>query len=133
MIQKTCLISFRVVWQLLDRENLIFNFISALYNSRKMCSVFEVHGKTNLSLWFQFKNRVWKICNESTDIQQNVPKFRLPNKTFILLNVLVNISGPGAYFSKPILRWNRQLKLVVLSTMNPINGTIFFLSYKRPI
>ena len=33
-------------------------------------------------------------------------------------------------FQNWFLRWNRKLKLVDLSTMNPINKIIFFLSYK---
>ena len=33
-------------------------------------------------------------------------------------------------FQNRFLRWNRELKPVVLSTMNPINGTNKFLSYK---
>ena len=37
---------------------------------------------------------------------------------------------PVHIFQNRFLRWNRELKPVVLSTMNPINGTNFFLSYK---
>ena len=37
---------------------------------------------------------------------------------------------PVHIFQNRFLRWNRELKPVVLSTMNPINGTKFFLSYK---
>ena len=39
---------------------------------------------------------------ESSDINQNVPKFRLPNQTCIFLDVSANISRPLAYFSKQI-------------------------------
>ena len=37
---------------------------------------------------------------------------------------------PVHIFQNQFLRWNRELKPVILSTMNPINGTNFFLSYK---
>ena len=37
---------------------------------------------------------------------------------------------PVHIFQNRFLRWNRELKPVILSTMNPINGTKFFLSYK---
>ena len=59
-----------------------------------------------------------------------MPKIGSPNQTCKFWDILANISGPGAYFSNRFLRWNRELKPVVLSTMNPINGTNFFLSYK---
>ena len=35
-------------------------------------------------------------------LNQNVPKFMLPNQTCIFWDILANISGPVAYFSKPI-------------------------------
>ena len=37
---------------------------------------------------------------------------------------------PMRFFQNRFLRWNRELKPVVLSTMKPINGTNFFLTYK---
>ena len=49
-----------------------------------------------------------KICPES----------RLPNKTFIFLDVLANILVSSAYFFKTTF----ALKPVILSTMNSING-----------
>ena len=56
---------------------------------------------TGLSSRFQRKNRFWKICTGSRDIDQNVPKYEglvwLPE----FRHKLFNISGPGAYFSKP--------------------------------
>ena len=63
---------------------------------------FMVLKMTGLGSLFQTKNRFWKICNEPRDIKQFVPKFRSPNQTFIFWDILVNISGPGAYFSKPM-------------------------------
>ena len=41
-------------------------------------------------------------------------------------NLLHKISGPDAYFSKQILHGNPGFKPVILSTMNPIIGRIFF-------
>ena len=41
-------------------------------------------------------------------------------------DILANISGPGAYFLYPFFGWEHELKLVVLSVMSPINGTILF-------
>ena len=63
---------------------------------------FMVLKTTGLSSRFQRKNRFWKICTGSRDIDQNVPKLRSPNQTCIFWDVLANISGPFAYFSKPI-------------------------------
>ena len=42
------------------------------------------------------------------------------------LNFFGNILGLGAYFSKPILRWNRESELVDMNTMDPKIQTIFF-------
>ena len=63
---------------------------------------FMVFKTTGLSSQFQRKNLFWKICTGSRDMNQNVPKFRSPNQTCIFWDVLANISGLGAYFSKPI-------------------------------
>ena len=54
---------------------------------------------TSLSSRFQHKNRFW---TGSGDINQNVLKSGSPNQTCIFWDVFANISGPGAYFSKPI-------------------------------
>ena len=45
--------------------------------------------------------------------------------TFLLIS-----QGLLQIFKNRFLRWNRELKPVVLSTMNPINGSKIFLSYK---
>ena len=63
---------------------------------------FIILKTTGLSSRFQRKNRFWKICIRSQDIDKNVSEFDLPNQTFIFWDVLVNISGPDADFSKPI-------------------------------
>ena len=57
---------------------------------------------TGLSSRFQRKNRFWKICNGSWDIVQNVSKYTGLVWRPYFWHILLNISGPGAYFSKPI-------------------------------
>ena len=57
---------------------------------------------TGLSSRFQRKNRFWKICTGSWDINQNVPKSGSPNQTCIFWDILANISGLSTYFTKPI-------------------------------
>ena len=63
---------------------------------------FMVFKTTGLSSLSQRKNRFWKIYTGSRDIDQNIPKYEglvwLPE----FRHKLFNISGPGAYFSKPI-------------------------------
>ena len=80
---------------------------------------FMVLKMTGLSSRFQRKKRFWKIWIESRDVDQNVTKFRSPNQIF-------NIWDSVHIFQNKFLRWNRELKLVVLSTMKPRNR--FFLA-----
>ena len=87
-------------------ENCLVN--KAPLKVKKNCSVYGVHGIQNDRLKLtasKYEGLVWQ------------PEF---------WHKLFNISGLIAYFSKPILHWNHELKPVVLSTMNPINETIFF-------
>ena len=63
---------------------------------------FMVLKTTGLSSRFQCKNRFWKIRTESWDIGQNVSKYEGLVWRPQFGHVLVNISGPNAYFSKPI-------------------------------
>ena len=126
MISKTCLRSFRVVWQILDRGNLIFRFISALYNSKKIS--FRLWGS-----WYS-KRPAWAHgFNTKIGFEKYAPGPEI-------LNNLCRNSGsqtkpsyfgtfwsisldPVHIFQNRFLRWNRELKPVVLSTMNPINRT----------
>ena len=55
-----------------------------------------------LELMVSTQKSVLKNMHQSWDIKQNEPKIRSPNQTCTILDVLVNISGPGAYFLKPI-------------------------------
>ena len=81
---------------------------------------------TGLSSRFQHKNRFWKICTGSWDIGKNIQNYAGLVWRPDFWHVLLNISGPGAYFSNRFLRWNRELKPVNLSTINPKNKTIYF-------
>ena len=63
---------------------------------------FMVLKMTSLSSRFQCKNRFWKIRTESRDIGQNVLKYEGLVWRPEFGHILVNISGPNAYFSKPI-------------------------------
>ena len=82
-------------------------FLDPFISQKKILPIigFMVLKTTGLSSWFQRKNRFWKICTRFWDINQNVPKFRSPNHTFIFSDILVNFSGPSAYFSKTIFVW----------------------------
>ena len=51
--------------------------------------------------WAHGFNLFWKICFASRDVDQNMPKFRLPNRTFIFWDILANILGPSANNWKP--------------------------------
>ena len=91
---------------------------------------FMVFKTTGLNPRFQRKNRFWKICTGSRDIKQNVPKIRTPNQTCIILDVLANISGPGAYFSKPIFALKPCAQAGRFKYHEPYKQNNFFLSYK---
>ena len=85
---------------------------------------------TVLSSRFQCKNLFWKICIGSQDIKQNVPKFGSPNQTCKFSDVLVNISGPSAYFSIPIFALKPWPQAGCLEYHKPYKRNKFFLSYK---
>ena len=53
---------------------------------------------TGLSSRSQPKNRYQKICMGFRNNKQNGPKIRFPKQTCIILVILANISGTGAYF-----------------------------------
>ena len=57
-----------------------------------------------IGLTSQSQHRNWyqKICPRSRDIGQNVQKYAGLVWEPDFWHVLLNISGPGAYFSKPI-------------------------------
>ena len=57
---------------------------------------------TGLTSRFQRKNRYLKICTWSRDIGQTVKKYAGLVWQPDFWHVLLNISGPRAYFSKPI-------------------------------
>ena len=51
---------------------------------------------------FQRKNRFWKIRTESQVITKKLSKIGIPNQTIKIWHIFADISGLGAYFSKPI-------------------------------
>ena len=68
---------------------------------------FMVLKTTGLSPRFQCKNRFWKICIGSRDIGKKVANFRRFAWTAKFGYFFANISGLGAYFSKPIFALKR--------------------------
>ena len=91
---------------------------------------FMVLKTTGLSSRSQRKNRFWKICTGSQDIKQNVPKSGSPNQTCIFWDVLANISGPVAYFSKPIFALKPWAQAGCFEYHEPYKRNKFFFSYK---
>ena len=67
---------------------------------------FMVLKTTGLTSRFQCKNRFWKLCFQSRDIDQKVSKFEDLVWRAKFWYILTNISGSEAYFSKPIYSLN---------------------------
>ena len=55
-----------------------------------------------------------------------MPKFRLPNQTFIFWDILANISGLGTYFSKPIFALKPWAQAGCFEYHEPYNRKNFF-------
>ena len=91
-----------VVRQLFDRGNLIsYSGSYRAFITKNFCG-FMVLKTTGLSSRFQCKNRFWKICTGSRYIEQNVWKYESLVWRPKFWHILLNISGLGANFSKPI-------------------------------
>ena len=86
--------------------------------------------KQTTSLNPQRKNQFWKICTESWDISQNVSNFVGLVWKAGFGHFLVISWDSVRIFQNRFLHWNRELKSVVLSTINPINGTNIFFDKK---
>ena len=86
---------------------------------------------TNLSPRSQPKNRYQNKCTGSRDTDQNVQKYAglvwEPN----FCHVLLNISRPGAYFSKPIAALKPLAQAGRFEYHEPYKWNEFFFSYKR--
>ena len=91
---------------------------------------FMVLKTTGLSSRFQRKNRFWKICTGSREINQYMLKFMSPNQTFIFWDVFGDIFGPSAYFSKPIFALKPWAQAGRFEYHKPSDQKNFFLSYK---
>ena len=85
--------------------------------------VFKLTGSDSR---FQRKNWFWKICIESQDITKIVLKISLPNQASKIWHILVDISGLGAYFSKPIFALKPLVRAGWFEYHEPYNLNIFF-------
>ena len=97
-----------------------------LYKWKKIVWIigFMVFKSTNSDSRFQRKNRFWRICTESQDINKKMSKIGLPNQTTKIWHILTDISGLGAYFSKLIFAlkpWVRAGQFEYHEPYNPIN------------
>ena len=91
---------------------------------------FIVVKTTGLNPGFQRKNRFWKICTESSDIDKNVSKFSFPSKMSKISSLFANISGPEAYFSKPIFLSKPWVQAGCFEYHGPINRKNVLRTYK---
>ena len=82
---------------------------------------------TGLNPGFQRKNRFYKICIESRDIGKNVSKFSFSSKMSKISYIFANISGPDAYFSKPIFALKPWVQAGCFDYHKPYNRKNFFL------
>ena len=87
---------------------------------------FMVFKSTGSDSRFQRKNRFWKICTESQDITKKVSKIGLPNQTTKIWHILADISGLGAYFSKPIFALRPWVRAGRFEYHEPYNRNDFF-------
>ena len=87
---------------------------------------FMVFNSTGLDSQFQRKNQFWKICTESQDITKKVSKIGLPNQTNKIWHILADISGLGAYFTKPIFVLKLWVRAGRFEYHEPYNLNDFF-------
>ena len=89
-----------------------------------------VFKSTSSDSRFQRKNRFWKVCSESEDINKKVSKIGLPNQTTKIWHILTDISGLGADFSKPIFALKPWVQAGQFEYHEPYNLINFFFTYK---
>ena len=87
---------------------------------------FMVFKSTGLDSPFQRKNQFWKICTESRDITKKGLKIALPNQTSKNWHILGDISGLGAFFSKPIFALKSWVRAGRFEYHEPHNPNNFF-------
>ena len=80
---------------------------------------------TGLSSRCQRKNQYRNICIESWDIGQKVSKYAGLVWRPGFWHILISISGPGAYFSKPIFALTPWAQAGRFEYLNPKNKTMF--------
>ena len=129
---KLSLSSIQTQWiqlQQLSLSGFYFNLIQQTTHPPNPGKVLiETGEELNQNELIQCINGFWKIFTGSRDIYQNVPKSLSPNQTCIFWDILANISGLVAYFSKPIFAMKRFfLKCVHMTKCNQkTSGNIFF-------
>ena len=79
---------------------------------------------------FQRKNRFWKIRTESQVITKKLSKIGIPNQTIKIWHIFADISGLGAYFSKPIFALKPWDWAGRFEYHEPYNRNDFFFTYK---
>ena len=96
---------FFYFWDFLAWEVADSKFLWPLYKWRKKIVPiigFMVFKSTGSISRFQRKNRFWKIRTESQVITKKLSKIGIPNQTIKIWHIFADISGLGAFFSKPI-------------------------------
>ena len=109
------------------------NFQDPLISYKKIPPIkgFRVLKTSGLNPGFQHKNRVGKICTESWVIGKNVSKYAGLVWRPWSWHILINISGPGAYFSKPIAALKPLAQAGCFEYHEPYKRNNFFLPLKR--
>ena len=106
-----------------------------LYKWKKIVWIigFMVFKSTNSDSRFQRKNRFWRICTESQDINKKMSKIGLPNQTTQICHIWADISGLGAYFSNPIFALGPWVQAGWFEYHESYNPNNFFFTYKGVI
>ena len=91
---------------------------------------FMVSKSTGLDSRLQRKKLFWKICIESRDIGQNVSNFAGLVWKADFGHFFGNISGLGAYFSKPIFALKSWVQAGRFEYHEPHNLSKFFFAFK---
>ena len=102
-------------------ENTKLVLTGHLWRSKKICSVFRVHG-TNLDRLGLTVSKQKSVLKKKHQFRRYCSKYV---KKPIYLHPLSDRSWLTAYFLNQLVHWNCESKLVKKSTINPVNRTIF--------
>ena len=93
--------------------------------------------------WYSFRPAWTHDFNAKIGSEKEVPSHEILSKICQNLDILLKKPIFGTYspisldslhlFQIRLMRWNRESKPVEKSTMNPINGTNFFLTFKGAV